>query len=96
MHPGAVNGVDLWRTAVMRPAGDANPLLALARALFVTGDAKDDPGGFGPALPELTREAFETPELLAAPLTGAAEGRRGSHPHRARSPWPGGGRTSEV
>jgi tetratricopeptide (TPR) repeat protein len=66
VQPGTVADVDVWRTAVMRPATDGNPLLALARALFVTGDAKrDDPGGFGKALPELAQGAFKTPERLA-------------------------------
>jgi len=73
VRPGMVSGVDLWRTAVMRPGADGNPLLALARALFVTGDDKDDPGGFGPALPELSQGALGTPEQVAQSLTGPAE-----------------------
>jgi tetratricopeptide (TPR) repeat protein len=73
VRPGTVNGVDLWRTAVMRPGSDANPLLALSRALFVTGNEKDDPGGFGLALPELAQGPFKTPERLAQLLAGPAD-----------------------
>jgi hypothetical protein len=74
VRPGTVGGVDLWRTAVMRPATDGNPMLALARSLFVTGDEKkDDPGGFGKALPELAEGAFKTPERLAQLFAGAVE-----------------------
>jgi hypothetical protein len=73
VRPGAVAGVDLWRVALLRLATDDNPMLALARALFVTGDVKDDPGGFGKALPELTQGAFKTPERLAQLFGGAPE-----------------------
>ena len=74
VRPGTVSGVDLWRIAVMRPATDGNPLLALARALFVTGDErKDDPGGFGMALPELAQGDFTTPERVAQLFKGAAD-----------------------
>lgn len=65
VRPGTVKDVDIWRIAVMRPATDGNPLLALARSLFVTGDEKkDDPGGYGKALPELSQGDFATPEDL--------------------------------
>lgn len=71
VRPGAIEGVDFWRTAVMRPASNVNPLLALARSLFVTGDLKeDDPGGFGKALPELAAGPFKTPERLAELFAG--------------------------
>lgn len=71
VRPGAIEGVDFWRTAVMRPASNVNPLLALARSLFVTGDIKeDDPGGFGKALPELAAGPFKSPERLAELFAG--------------------------
>ncbi len=67
VRPGAIEGVDFWRTAVMRPGTiDGNPLLSLARSLFVTGGThEEDPGGFGKALPELTDGSVKTAEALA-------------------------------
>jgi eukaryotic-like serine/threonine-protein kinase len=51
--PGVVAGIDLWRTAMMKPGeGQAGPLASLATALFV-------------ALPELVRGDFPTAALLA-------------------------------
>jgi hypothetical protein len=74
VRPGTVSGVDLWRVAVMRPATDGDPLLALARALFVAGDEKrDDPGGFGMALPEISQVGFKSPDRVAKLFMGAAE-----------------------
>lgn len=71
VRPGAIEGVDFWRTAVMRPASGGNPMLALSHSLFVTGNLKDDdPGGFGKALPELAAGAFKTPERLAELFAG--------------------------
>jgi eukaryotic-like serine/threonine-protein kinase len=64
-RPGAVDGVDVWRTAMMRPG--ANAMQALASALFVTADKgqNDDPGGFGKALPELGKGPSRSPNRLA-------------------------------
>jgi hypothetical protein len=74
VQPGVVQGVDLWRVAVMRPGTDGHPMLALSRALFVTGDEKkDDPGGFGKALPELAGGAFQSPERLSELFMGATD-----------------------
>jgi tetratricopeptide (TPR) repeat protein len=53
--PGTVEGVDLWRRALLRPGGD--PFAALAQALF----APD-------ALPELSAGDFATPPDLASLL----------------------------
>jgi tetratricopeptide (TPR) repeat protein len=72
VRSGMVKKVDGWRTAAMRPAADRNPMLALARTLFVAGDVEDDPGGFGKALPELKSGAYPTPEELANLLETAA------------------------
>jgi eukaryotic-like serine/threonine-protein kinase len=74
VQPGRVQTVDVWRTAVTRPGSETDPMLAIARALFVTGDAqKDDPGGFGRAVPELAGGAFKTPEVLSKLFAGDAE-----------------------
>ena len=67
--PGIVPEVDQWRVAVMRPAMAVTPFAALAQCLYVKGDdpdgsTTDDPGGFGPALPELALGACETPDQL--------------------------------
>lgn len=69
--PGVVPEVDRWRIAVMRPGDADTPFAALARALFVTGTPDDpvagpgdDPGGFGPALPELG-DFYRGPEAVA-------------------------------
>lgn len=64
VRPGAVEGVDVWRTAVMRPGAAATPVAALCRALCAAGTADDDPGGFGPALPELLVGALRSPDDL--------------------------------
>lgn len=76
--PGVVSEVDAWRVAVMHPGGAETPFDALARALLVTGApaAGDDPGGFGPALPELAqlyKEPGSLARLLRADPTPAAE-----------------------
>lgn len=74
VRPGTVADVDLWRIAVMRPGADGHPMLALAQALFVTGDEKsDDPGGFGKAIPELAEGAFRTPDRLARVLMASTD-----------------------
>jgi eukaryotic-like serine/threonine-protein kinase len=77
---GTVPEVDLWRIAVMRPAGGATPFAAVAEALFFdppTDQPKDDPGGFGSALPELVDGPYKSAaailELLeAAPASASA------------------------
>ena len=63
--PGVVPEVDCWRTAVMRPSDGANAFEALAHALAVTGKG-DDPGGFGPALPEMFAGGGSSVPALAA------------------------------
>ncbi len=75
VRPGAVEGVDFWRTAVMRPGAiDGNPMLALARSLFVTGSTtEDDPGGFGKSLPELADGPVKTAEELSQLFAGAVD-----------------------
>ena len=72
-RPGVVEGVDGWRVAVLR-VGEGETLFdALARALLVAG-GDDDPGGFGPALPELRGLGWTEPASLARLLeTPAAE-----------------------
>jgi eukaryotic-like serine/threonine-protein kinase len=70
--PGVVPEVNRWRTAVVNAGWAEKPFEALANALLVAGEENDDPGGFGPALPEL-RGAYRLPELLARMLAGAAE-----------------------
>ena len=72
VQPGRISGVDLWRTAIMRPGTDNSPMLSLAKSLFVSGDDADDEGGFGPALPELVNGVFLSPERLALFLSGSA------------------------
>ena len=53
--PGVVASVDLWRVARMKPGeGQADPLMALAAALFAQG-----------ALPELAQGDFSSPAVLA-------------------------------
>jgi len=74
--PGAVANVDLWRTAIIKVGDEANPFLALARALFVAGKLEDDAGGFGAALPELREGRAPTPELLAPLLASGTDGKR--------------------
>lgn len=73
VQPGTVEDVDAWRTAVMRPGAAATPKLALCRALFVSGSESDDPGGFGPALPELSADAMRSPEILSKLLDESVE-----------------------
>jgi YD repeat-containing protein len=53
--PGAVEGVGLWRWAILRPSDRESPEAALLHALFAPS-----------ALPELGQGDFATPEALAA------------------------------
>ncbi len=69
---GVAPEIDGWRVAVMRPGGAGAAYAALANALFfnpASKEADDDPGGFGPALPELAA----TPHKSAADLAALAE-----------------------
>ncbi len=66
--PGAVPGIDAWRVAVMRPGAAATPFDSLATALFRDGSPDQDPGGFGPALPELAQGLYADPATLATAL----------------------------
>lgn len=59
---GDIDGVDVVRVALMRPADGATPQRALAEALLRTG-----------ALPELAGSGFPEPERLAATLMGEAD-----------------------
>jgi hypothetical protein len=61
-QPGAVPGVDVWRSGVMRPSEGDTPLHALARALYRAG-----------AVPELAEGDNPTPGDLAALLAGAPD-----------------------
>ena len=63
--PGIVSDTDVWRVAVMRPGAGGAPLADLAEALAVTGDG-DDPGGFGPALPEIYANDVDSAAMAAA------------------------------
>ena len=72
-RPGVVPSVDIWRTALMRVGDDPNPILTLAKALFVENDEK---GGFGSALPELRATDERTPDAFAAFLAKAGEAQR--------------------
>jgi hypothetical protein len=59
--------VDIWRIAVMRPAG-ATPFASLAEALYfnpASQQIEDDPGGFGRALPELAEGPRQSPADIA-------------------------------
>jgi hypothetical protein len=53
-HPGVVEGIGLWRTAVFRPADSPNPVGSLAAALLSD-----------PALPELKASVSDASELTA-------------------------------
>ena len=72
--PGIAPGVEGWRVAVVRPG--ASPIATLAQALFFLPESSDeqhDPGGFGPALPELAQGSHKTAaDLARAILTGPA------------------------
>ena len=61
-QPGAVAGVDAWRTCVMRPGEGDTPLHALARALYAPG-----------ALPELAAGDCPAPLDFAALLAAAPD-----------------------
>lgn len=68
-QPGRVPGVSGWRIAVARLDED-DAFTAVARALLVRGAGggakeSDDPGGFGPALPELAAMGYSDPSTLA-------------------------------
>jgi hypothetical protein len=82
VRPGTVPGIDLWRSALVVPAGD--PLLSLAEALHSEGALKE----------ELGAGDFPTPRLLARCLAGGGELALPPHPRRnARSlpPWQASG-----
>ncbi len=64
-QPGAVAGVDAWRTCVMRPGEGDGPLHALARALYAPGALPELAGGDCPA-------AADFAGLLAAAPGAAA------------------------
>jgi hypothetical protein len=61
--PGVIREVDIWRVAVMRPSDGANPMAALATALFTSAATG---GGSFTALPELADSDNRTPEELAS------------------------------
>jgi tetratricopeptide (TPR) repeat protein len=83
---GVVPMVEHWRTAVMHPAGAATPFEALAQALVVTGKG-DDPGGFGPALPELL-DTYKTRQAVAQLLQlGAASSNAVADPTATLGAW---------
>ena len=78
---GAVEDVDVWRIATMRP-GSASPFRALAKALIGDPDvAPGDPRSVG-ALPELLGGDFGTVDLLSEQLTSQP---RGNRPDRQRA-----------
>ncbi|BDL38624.1 hypothetical protein MSPGM_12140 [Methylorubrum sp. GM97] len=73
--PGEVEGVSVWRVALMRPGESPDgPIAALARRLFESS-AEIHPAEAGrpAALPELSMGAFATPEALALLLAHADE-----------------------
>jgi eukaryotic-like serine/threonine-protein kinase len=83
---GVVPLVEHWRTAVMHPAGGATPFEALAQALVVTGK-DDDPGGFGPALPELL-DTYKNRQAVAQLLQlGAVSSNAVADPKATLGAW---------
>jgi eukaryotic-like serine/threonine-protein kinase len=70
--PGVVPEVSRWRTTVLNAGWAGKPFEALAKALLVSGGSDDDPGGFGPALPELG-SAYRVPDVLARVLASAGD-----------------------
>ena len=67
-RPGVIEGIGLWRCAIVRPSDDSNDLfLALASALL--RNVSDKPGGCPAALPELADpEANDPQQSLGAEL----------------------------
>jgi len=65
--------VDLCRIAVMKPGEGPSAFAALAAALFNDGGPASDPGGYGPALPELTEGTYAIPDALRALIETSPE-----------------------
>jgi hypothetical protein len=64
-QPGAVEGVDVWRSAVMRPSEGDSPLHALARALYQSGAVPELAEGDNPAPPDFAALLASAPEAAA-------------------------------
>jgi hypothetical protein len=89
VKPGAVAGVGVWRTAVMRSSDHPDGAIAsLARHLFdASNDIPEPETGRPVALPELAAGDSATPQALAALVLGFRSGQvrapRGSGQRRA-------------
>ena len=64
-QPGAVAGVDTWRTCVMRPGEGDTPLHALARALYAPAALPELAAGDSPAPPDFAALLAAAPDAAA-------------------------------